>query len=163
MLFLETVDKARRNVCLIANLLRVVPGFVLFVSAHKNPNYQIQTYFWDRQLLALVVEISAQLEFFFSRNRSPISRAPSTFCVQALQTFGSSFGYQIWSPKLEPKIRFLLRFKCIFVFSVPIFGTKFGTQNWNQKKTFFQFSDVENPKKNVFAFFFLAPESFCDQ
>ena len=63
-LFLETIDKAHRNVCLIENLLRVVSGFILFASAHKNPNYQIQTYFWDRQLLTLIVEISAQPEFF---------------------------------------------------------------------------------------------------
>ena len=42
-----------------------------------------------------------------------------------------------------------------FRFSVPIFGTKFGTQNWNQKKTFFQFSDVKNARKIWFRPLFL--------
>ena len=104
MLFLETVDKVRRNVCFIANLLRVVPGFVLFVSAHKKTNYQIQTYFWDRQLLTLVVEISAQPEIFFGEVGTQFRRHHSTFFAQAVQTFGSNFGYQIWPPNCPPPI-----------------------------------------------------------
>ena len=99
MLFLETVDKARRNVCLIANLLRVVPGFELFVSTHKNPNYQIQTYFWDRQLLALVVEISAKLEIFFHEIGTQFrGHLPHFACKHfklLLSVLGTKFGPEI--------------------------------------------------------------------
>ena len=105
-LFLETIDKAHRNVCLIENLLRVVSGFILFASAHKNPNYQIQTYFWDRQFLTLIVEISAQPEFFLAKSEP---------------NFEGTF------PPFSRKLFKLL---------VPILGTKFGPQNWNRKFAF---------------------------
>ena len=52
----------------------------------------------------------------------------STFFDQNFDIFGSSFGYQIWSPKLEPKICFLLKFKCIW-----FFGPNFGNQIWYPK------------------------------
>ena len=106
MLFLEIIDKAHRNVCLIENLLKVVSGFILFASAHKNPNYQIQTYFWDRQFLTLIVEISAQPEFFLAKSEP---------------NFEGTF------PPFSRKLFKLL---------VPILGTKFGPQNWNPKFAF---------------------------
>ena len=114
----------------------------------KKTNYQIQTYFWDRQLLTLVVEISAQPEIFFGEVGAQFRRHHSTFFAQAVQTFGSNFGYQIWSPKLEPKICFLLGFKCIFVFWCQFLEPNLVPKIGTKKKIFFRFSDVRNAKKN---------------